>query len=477
MDSEKITIDPTLLVYIAQTIRRVPETLYDFQKIKNLACGGRPVYGQHIDLYRDSIPGRLELVKGDFSVIGRMPRLKKLSISAMEVSDFSFLENCTALESLEIAACGAIDCAYLDNMKNLKSLSLHNCPELKHMEHILNLPSLVRLSLKDSEIWDAARLVDCGIPEVHLPERVLKEKREEKPDAGHGTGVPFHMTVRVQGQYPYMLQELNSQVWAFYTGAYGDVWDYINILMGERDVAPEQKKLRRLENIPKTNYEIAFDNLCENLWHQMSFYPATWLVLPYLAKLMEGWEKAGDLEWMFKGILAAGNFLATDVWGDRPDEESIAESYHNAMMQIRVMTIDFLALHMDYVRREELQWERELAVAATAILGERELAYMLILSGFDSCYVVCSGCEYCDEEMEFGYFDLAGRIEAAEIPDGQWDGENLEDVRVWLFNLLGLMGDAEGAEMLRYFLGTYTCPQCGRRTAVLAGMRAYYLSE
>lgn len=105
----------------------------------------------------------------------------------MEVSDFSFLENCTALESLEIAA--------------------------------------------------------CGIPEVHLPERVLKEKQEERPDAGHGTGVPFHMTVRVQGQYPYMLQELNSQVWAVYTGAYGDVWDYINILMGERDVAPEQKKL------------------------------------------------------------------------------------------------------------------------------------------------------------------------------------------------------------------------------------------
>lgn len=80
MESEKITIAPTLIVCIAQTIRRVPETLYDFQKIKNLACGGRPVYGQHIGLYRDSVPGRLELVKGDFSVIGRMPRLKKLSI-------------------------------------------------------------------------------------------------------------------------------------------------------------------------------------------------------------------------------------------------------------------------------------------------------------------------------------------------------------------------------------------------------------
>nr|WP_300838008.1 hypothetical protein [uncultured Acetatifactor sp.] len=90
--------------------------------------------------------------------------------------------------------------------------------------------------------------------------------------------------------------------------------DYLVILMGEREKAPETFKLRRLENVPKTNYELAFDNLCENLWHQMSFYPATWLALPYLARLMEGWEREKDLGWVFQGIMAAGSFLATDVY-------------------------------------------------------------------------------------------------------------------------------------------------------------------
>lgn len=49
MESNKITIDPILLTYVAQTLGRVPENLYDFQKIKNLACGGRPVYQKLID--------------------------------------------------------------------------------------------------------------------------------------------------------------------------------------------------------------------------------------------------------------------------------------------------------------------------------------------------------------------------------------------------------------------------------------------
>lgn len=34
MESNKITIDPILLTYVAQTPGRVPENLYDFQKIK-----------------------------------------------------------------------------------------------------------------------------------------------------------------------------------------------------------------------------------------------------------------------------------------------------------------------------------------------------------------------------------------------------------------------------------------------------------
>ncbi len=495
MELEKIKIDPTLLTYVAQALGRVPESLYDFQKIKNLSCGGRPVYQKLIDPLKDALPERLEIARGDFSVIGKMSRLKKLAISAMPVKDFSFLATCTALENLEISACGVIDCAFLGNLYSLKSLSLLNCSGLENLKEILKLFRLERLSLEGSQISDISDVdcfQNCRIKEVRLPEHILKAKQAElekqaaaKAAAARakrarrksGPAVPFQPAGRKQDQYPYRLHDFNSPLWESYKGAYGNVEDYLVILMGERDKAPETFKLRRLENVPKTNYELAFDNLCENLWHQMSFYQATWLALPYLARLMEGWEREKELEWMFQGILAAGSVLATDVYGDRPDEEDIYESYQNAALQIRAMTIDFLAGNLDYVREKEVHWRREFAMAVTAILGEQKLAYMLSLSGFDSFYIVCPECENCDEEMEVGYFELSERMKKMKTPSDKWDGRSLEDVKLWLPNLLDLLEDEEGKELLSYYFGTYVCPECGKKSPVLTGMEEYYFGE
>ncbi len=527
MELEKIKIDPALLTYAAQALGRVPESLYDFQKIKNLSCGGRPVFQKLIDPLKDALPERLEIVRGDFSIIGKMSRLKKLAISAMPVKDFSFLTTCTALESLEISACGIIDCAFLGNLYSLKSLSLLNCSGLEHMEEILKLFRLERLSLEGSQISNADCFINCRIKEVLLPEHIRKAeqakqaaqakraelekqaeqaKRAERQQQAEwqqqadmekqaaasfwkkafrkkrtrrklGPAVPFQPAERKQDQYPYVLHDFNSPLWESYRGAYGNIEDYLVILIGERDKAPETFKLRRLENVPKTNYELAFDNLCENLWHQMSFYPATWLALPYLARLMEGWEREKDLKWVFRGIMAAGSFLATDVYGDRPDEEDIYESYRNAGLRIRAVTIDFLAGNLDCVREKAVQWRREFAMAVTAILGEQKLAYMLSLSGFNSYYIVCPECENCDEDMEVGYFELSERMKRAKAPSGKWDGRSLEDVRLWLPNLLNLLEDEEGEELLAYYFGTYVCPECGKKTSVLTGMEGYYFGE
>lgn len=483
MELNKITIDPILLTYVAQALGRLPENFYDLQKIKNLACDG-PVCQELIDPFHGPLPERLEIVRGDFSVIGKMSRLKKLAISAMQVNDFSFLMTCTALESLEISACGVIDCAFLGNLTNLKSLSLLNCPELLHMEDILKLFRLTRLSLEGSRISDAGCFMNCRIKEIHLPENCLKTKQPEKKavskakkaDEQPCTGVPFKAVSRKEGQHPYTLQEFDSILWENYRGAYGDVREYLVILMGEREDAPETFKLRRLDKGPKTNYELAFDNLCENLWHQMSFYPATWLAVPYLASLMEGWEKEDDVGWLFQGIMAAGSILATDVYGGRPEEDDVWESYENAIRQIRDITVHFLSGHMDYVREKHISWRRGFAFAVMAILGEKERAFLFTMSQLESCYIICPGCENCDEEMEFGYFDPSERIEKADVPTGTWDGEGLTDIRVFLFNLFALLGDAEGMERLRYYFGTYTCPECGERTDVLTGMEGYFLS-
>ena len=458
---DKIAIDPILLTYVVQTLGRVPESLYDFH---------------------DTLPERLEIVRGDFSVIGKMSRLKKLSISAMQVSDFSFLKTCTALQSLEISACGVIDCAFLKELTNLKSLSLLHCSGLIHMEDILKLFRLERLSLEGSMVQDASCFMDCRIKEVHLPEHCLKAKQvknvvafKARNEKGHlCTGVPFQ--ARERKRYSYTIQEFDSPLWDFYRGAYGNVSEYLEILTGERDEAPETFKLRRLDNALKTNYEMAFDNLCENLWHQMSFYSATWLAIPYLARLMEDWEKENDVEWLVQGIVAAGSCLATDVIGDRPGEDGVQQSYENAILQIRDMTLNFLVEHIDHVREKDIHWRREFAFAVMAILGEKELAYMFFLSGLQNCYIVCPSCENCDEEIEFGYCNPDERIEKAEVPAEKWDGRSLEDVKSWLFNLFALLDDTEGIERLRYSFGSYICSECGERIPVLTGMRGYFLS-
>ena len=78
---------------------------------------------------------------------------------------------------------------------------------------------------------------------------------------------------------------------------------------------------------------------------------------------------------------------------------------------------------------------QEFAVAVTAILGEKKFAYMLFLSAFASCYIGCPSCEFWDEDMEFGDSVVSERIQEAESPTELWDGESLEDAKLWLFNL------------------------------------------
>lgn len=494
MEPEKIRIDMTLLSCIVQSLGRIPETMYDFQKVKKLSCGGEPV--KLIDPYNEPLPDRLEIAEGDFGMIGKMSRLKKLTISAMPIQDFSFLKTCIGLEELEISGCGVIDCAILEEVKSLKSLSLHYCSGLEHPERLLKLFRLKRLSLEGTRIEDAGCFMHCWIPEVHLPAYILKEEKkeeqkeekeeeqkEEKKEKAisrknSGTvscreGVPFRKRSREQGVHPYTTVDQDSPFWEIYRGAYGSVREYIVILTGERDRAPETFKLRRLETAVKTNYELAFDNLLENLYHQMSFYRASWLVLPYLARLMEGWEKEKDREWLFRGIMAAGSILATDVYGEKP-EDDLYVSYRNAILQIRDITISFLAECMDYVLEKDIGLRREFAVSVLAVLGEEKLAFMLFLSGFESCYIVCPSCENCDEEIEFGYCEPSEKIKMAKEPLKRWDGESLKDVKQWVFNLFDLIGDSEGKEKLCYYFGTYVCPECGEKVPVLKGMEEYY---
>ena len=87
------------------------------------------------------------------------------------------------------------------------------------------------------------------------------------------------------------LIDFHSHLWETYTGAYGNVKDDIVILTNEKQLFYKKNEC--------SEYHIAFDNLFENLSHQMSFYNATYIALPYIIKLLEEyqnhfWEQSCD---------------------------------------------------------------------------------------------------------------------------------------------------------------------------------------
>ena len=71
--------------------------------------------------------------------------------------------------------------------------------------------------------------------------------------------------------------ELNSDLWELYRGAYGNIKCEIEVLL--KEVSGEE--------VEQEEFEDAFENLCETLWHQMSFYKASYLAMPYMLKFLE----------------------------------------------------------------------------------------------------------------------------------------------------------------------------------------------
>lgn len=152
---------------------------------------------------------------------------------------------------------------------------------------------------------------------------------------------------------------LDSELWEQYPGAYGSVSKEIACLMGES--AAPLEKLRRLGPEPRDREHLAFDNLCESLSHQMSFYPALYLALPYMVKLLG--KRTGDYDWQLLIFSEIGVCLATDVtWenevrADVPTD--ILESFQEAAGILAKRAERFLKDNTKKLRQEgafERRW-------------------------------------------------------------------------------------------------------------------------
>lgn len=257
---------------------------------------------------------------------------------------------------------------------------------------------------------------------------------------------------------------LDSALWEQYPGAYGSVSGEIAFLMGE-STAP-QVKLRRLDPEEKDQERVAFDNLCENLSHQMSFYPALYLALPYMVKLLG--QKAGDYDWQLLIFSEIGICLATDVtWENEPAPrlpEDITESCREAAAILAERAERFLKENRKKLRREGAFERRRLCLGLYGLLGDRREAFALVMNQWETCYVHCTHCGYLDEDLEL----IDGKQRRKLRPLRFWQKKPAAFTR--FRRILHQMGDWEGEELLACYYGGYVCPACGKRSDVMEGL-------
>lgn len=272
--------------------------------------------------------------------------------------------------------------------------------------------------------------------------------------------------------------EFFSGLWEQYTGAYGNIREDVAFLFCPEKLVPETMKLRRLDPEEKSDYEIQFDNLCENLTHQLSLYGGSYLAMPYLVLLLEKKRRKQDYEWEKKIIQAAGDVLSTDIpfcgGGDEAQmPEEVMESYQLSVELLQEMTKEFLDQNMERLKEEDPGWLQYFCTDLMAVLGDREAAFQMLMGQWEQCPVSCPECDYFDEDMEAdGFYDKEQlkKIEPAASVIGKWDGKSYEDPYLWFSNLAHELG-VEDEWKIPYYYGTYTCPECGSRGILIEWMK------
>lgn len=221
------------------------------------------------------------------------------------------------------------------------------------------------------------------------------------------------------------------------------------------------------------------ENIFECMTHQMSFYSATYVVLPYMVELLEQVMKEGDVEHAFLLIFHLGICLATDIPENQYEkiDSPILKDYNDAAQKLAGLTKRYINTYIEEIHKMTQEKRSMLLVSAIAILGDRHTAYGLVLSGLDltEIGVMCGGeCQFYEEEFALFEGDEEQTVIPADYEPGQWNGKFDQDGFAWVSALADMLGAKQELQFLRYLYGTFTCPECGKTGKLIEFMKTYF---
>ncbi len=284
------------------------------------------------------------------------------------------------------------------------------------------------------------------------------------------------------------LTPYDSQLWDTYRGAYGNVCEMVQVIMGDLAPSPNPLKLRRLDPEDKDNYRVVLDNLFENLTHQLSFYKATYLVMPYMVKLLEKKKTENDFDWQLVIICEMGICLATDIPNNISFEiknEEVKESYKASVALFKEQTKQFLNEHMEQLKALDDNTKSLFVNALMAIFVDREAAFILALGAWEESEIFCSTCEaegYLSFDKDFDEDDSD-----EELSDEEYFAVSLKDITPattksgndaynWYMDILNKLEAENEAAIIPYYYGTLTCPTCKTTKTVMNFIKDFYVS-
>lgn len=286
----------------------------------------------------------------------------------------------------------------------------------------------------------------------------------------------------------------DSVLWETFGGAYGNVVNDIKLLIGEEkelddwDVAlldrrqSRQGKKEDIEDIEK----IALENLFESLAHQMTFYPAIYLAMPYLVKLLEKKKTENDFEGQISLITDMGLLVAMDIPDESYKDEvkpegEVMDNYNLSILKLQEITKRFLEQHLEEVKKNSYYKVPFLTSVFGILNSDKKEAFIMFMSMWESCYMACGECEDYNENIEFDDAYESGEacdgITPAPSVIGQWDGKTMDNTYMWFSNLLSMAEAYREANLMSYYYGVYECRECGNKKQVMEFAKNYYFGE